>query len=218
MTETAPTCEVVVFNGVKFRRYPHSKNRSDRVYFTPGQADRARGVGRLHEELWKAEHGEIPDGHHVHHADHDPLNNDLANLVCVPAGDHHRHHAEHTDYHTPDRLAHLESIRPLAADWHRSEEGRAWHSEHGRRTWEGRQARALVCEQCGKEFQTRDKSKTPRFCSNSCKAAWRRESGLDDEDRACPACGATFRVNRYSKTRACSRSCGSALRTDRGPG
>jgi len=55
----------IVHNGTKFRRYPESKRRNDRVYFTPGIADRQRGVRRLHEELWIEHHGPIPAGHIV---------------------------------------------------------------------------------------------------------------------------------------------------------
>lgn len=197
--------EVIVFQGVKFRRYPDSKNRTERVYFTPGHADRAKGVGRLHEEIWKAAHGPIPAGYHIHHADHDPLNNDLSNLVCIPAGDHHRHHAAESEWLGSDRcLEHLAEIRPKAAEWHRSPEGRAWHSEHARRVAADWQPVEATCEHCGERFES---VRPGRFCSNKCKSAWRRAAGVDDEDRTCEYCGGVFRVNRYARTRFCSRSC-----------
>lgn len=46
-----------------------------------------------------------------------------------------------------------------------------------------------------------------RFCSNNCKAKWRREQGIDDETRKCEYCDEEFKVNKYSKKRFCSRSC-----------
>lgn len=203
--------DVVVFNGIKFRRYPDAKWACDRSYYVPGITDRQRGFGRLHEEIWKSAHGEIPDGCHIHHADGDALNNDIANLVCLDADEHRALHVEdrHASgvYRTDARLAHLAAIRPEAAKWHRSDEGRAWHREHGRATWVDRQPAEATCEQCGARYNTLAAQRHDRFCSNACKSAWRRATGVDDEERACPQCGGVFRVNRYSKQRFCGRSC-----------
>ena len=41
---------------------------------------------------WEQEHGEIPDGHHIHHLDDDPSNDSIENLACMPAGAHHQMH------------------------------------------------------------------------------------------------------------------------------
>jgi endogenous inhibitor of DNA gyrase (YacG/DUF329 family) len=68
-----------------------------------------------------------------------------------------------------------------------------------------------ICVQCGTEYEVTPTG-TSRFCSNKCKSAWRRASGLDDEDRKCPICKKIFRVNKYSNTKTCSRSCGDYLR------
>lgn len=196
--------EVIEFNGTKFRRYPESTRWADRVYFTPGSADRKRGVGRLHEELWIAAHGPIPDGCDIHHADFDALNNSIDNLVCLTedehAAAHHERLVERGKANPPSAVA-LER----AAEWHRSPEGRAWHVEHGKRTWDGRQPRLATCEQCGASYQSLDPG---RFCSNRCKSAWRRASGLDNVERACECCADPFVANRYDKTRFCGRSCG----------
>jgi len=214
--------DVIVFNGVKFRRYPESERDSDRRYYTPGIADRQRGVRRLHEEVWMAHNGPIPEGHHVHHKDHDHLNNDPSNLEALTEEEHHAHHTEERRasgfYTRPEQLEHLERIRPLAAPWHGSPEGLEWHRQHGKDVWaarpitkdawEGREPAPRVCDQCGNEYWTRA-MQDGRFCSNNCKSAWRRAAGVDDEDRNCARCGTVFRINRYSRTRNCSRSCGS---------
>lgn len=198
--------ETVEFNGVKFRRYPEAKQRTDRVYFNPGIADRQRGVRRLHEEVWIAAHGPIPPGGHIHHKDEDPLNNDLSNLEWMSAGEHNTHH--HGGVCSDRKREHLEKIRDLAAQWHRSEEGRQWHRQHGIESWENREAVERTCVQCGATFESITKRESDRYCSNACKSAWRRASGLDDVDRTCSICGTTFRVNRYSKIKTCSRACG----------
>ncbi len=199
--------ESTTFQGITFRRYPDSPHRSERVYFVPSGSHRAQGVGRLHEEVWKAEHGPIPPGHHVHHVDHDPLNNDPGNLVLMTAEEHRAHHEADPEHRaivrSPEWAEHLDAIRPLAAAWHSTEDGRAWHREHGREVMDARPLLAATCVQCGRRFE----SKLPlRFCSNACKSAWRRAAGVDDEIRQCAWCGADFTANRYSRTRYCSRS------------
>src|SRR5689334_10074016 len=119
--------ETVEFNGIKFRRYPEATRYSDRMYFKPGPADAGRGIQNLHIEIWKSVHGRrVPRGWHVHHLDGDALNNDPANLDAMPGRDHHRLHGRRT--RSPERLRvlaeHLERIRPLATEWHRSRAGR----------------------------------------------------------------------------------------------
>lgn len=47
----------------------------------------------MHRYIWKVEVGEIPPGHDVHHADHNRLNNELANLECIEHAEHTRRHA-----------------------------------------------------------------------------------------------------------------------------
>lgn len=199
---------LVVFNGIRFRRYPHAKQHSDRVYFTPGIADRQRGIKRLHEEIWISIHGPIPEGHHVHHADHNALNNDPRNLVCIPSEEHRAHHTNDHEAKEAKRtegwLSHLDVIRPLAAAWHSSPEGKAWHAEHGRAVIDSRPMIDAACEHCGAAYQ----SKLPmRFCSNKCKTAHRRESGVDNEERTCEWCASRFTANRYSRKRFCVQSC-----------
>ena len=73
--------------------------------------------------------------------------------------------------------------------------------------WRMHKRRLIVCDQCGKEYM----GEKGRFCSNSCKSKWRRESGIDDEIRKCIVCDEEFSVNKYSDTVTCSRSCGRTL-------
>ncbi|MFL4491554.1 HNH endonuclease signature motif containing protein [Streptomyces sp. VTCC 41912] len=204
----------VIFNGVIFRRYPDSDNWPDRSYFTPGIADRQRGVGRLHQEIWKAVHGPIPEGYHIHHKDENTLNNSPDNLACISAAEHNAEHAAPGVFPPWLEAVHLLALE-RAAEWHRSEEGRAWHREHGRRCWEGREYSSFTCEQCGAEYKSRAGQGQNRFCSNSCKSQWRRVSGVDNEDRTCGYCGQVFRINKYAKARTCSRVCGQGLRRQR---
>lgn len=203
-----PRTERVVFDGVPYRRYPDSEHATHRNYFSAAGDWQAKGrEPTLHRAIWRHYHGPIPEGCHIHHRDGDPLNNDIANLVCLSP-------AEHIGEHwTPERSEvarrHMDDIRHLSAAWHRSAEGRAWHAEHGRESWVDRQPGRRACDHCAAEY---DYFTFSRFCSNRCKAAARRASGVDDEVRVCEACSAEFTVNRYSRQRACSRACAWDLR------
>ena len=130
-----------------------------------------KGGGRvyLHREVWKASHGSIPDGYHVHHENEDRSDNRLANLHALPGTEHLSNHM------TPERRdaarEHMrENVMPKARAWHSTEAGRLWHAQHGADVWQKQPYRTLVCEICGKDFQTRVSAKRQRFtCSNNCK-------------------------------------------------
>jgi hypothetical protein len=201
MRKNATRGEVVTYKGIRFRRYPDAKDSSSRNYFTPGIQDRLNGVKRLHQEIWEDHHGPIPQGYHVHHKDGNPLNNDIENLECQPYVEHLGNHLREN----PREVS--EAARAAAAEWHRSEEGRAWHSELGKLAWENCGYVQKVCEHCGIEYEEPTTGAHSRFCSNACKSAWRRAKGIDDETRICAFCNQEFIVNKYSKKRFCSRSC-----------
>lgn len=139
--------EVVVFNGITFRRYPDAKQMAHRRYYKPSGSYIVQGVQALHQEIWKANNGggPIPEGWHVHHANHDYSDNRPENLVCLPKGDHHAEHFNDASARgrSPKQLAHLARIRASAAAWHSSPEGREWHVQHahefnfGSKGWRG---------------------------------------------------------------------------------
>ena len=170
--------DTVLFNGIKFRRYPDAKRRSDRMYYTPDGTCRQNGVGRLHEEIWKSAHGRIPKGSHIHHRDGNSLNNALENLECLDAGMHLSLH--HRGRCSRAKRAHLERIRPLASAWHRSTAGHVWHKRHGREASRQRTRLHLKCEICGKSCTAINNGRN-RFCGPNCRQAdirRRRKAGL----------------------------------------
>jgi hypothetical protein len=202
--------ESVIYKGIEFRRYPDSQRRESRVYFTPGGYGRKQGIKRLHQEIWQDHHGPIPEGHHIHHMDGDPLNNRPDNLECVPQSVHQSNHLK-------DRMAKIDPsvirsamdrIRLLSKPWHQTHEGREHHRKlaiHLRTTVK----ETYTCAHCGKVFEALRLQRNPsnRYCSNACNAAHRRANGADNQTRSCAICGREFVVNRYYKTRTCSREC-----------
>lgn len=201
--------ETVVYNGIRFRRYPDSPRWADRTYFRPSGNEGKRGLGALHQEIWKAAHGPIPSGHHIHHQDGDSLNNAVENLVAIPEFDHLSLHGRRPA--TDAQREHLARIREFATYWHRSPAGRAWHVNHGKAVWQGREPRVFTCVMCAREYTSVKPSNT-RFCSNACKSRWRRQSGIDNETRRCAYCGDPFVCNRFADIATCSRVCGQRCR------
>jgi hypothetical protein len=206
--------ESIVFNGVTFRRYPESERRSDAVYFTPGSGDKKKGFQRLHQEVWKHHNGDIPDGYDIHHLDEDPLNNDISNLACIRRREHHQEHAVPGVFPEALKAVHAEAIE-LAKEWHRSDEGREWHVEHGRQAYAKREFVSRTCEHCGSEYHTKHRS-VSKFCSGGCKTKSRNASGIDNEQRICEFCGSEFTCNKYVKKRFCNGKCSWGLRKRNG--
>lgn len=187
------------FNGLKFTR------DDETGYYLNSTIGK-----RIHRYVWEYNNGKIPKGYHIHHMDYDKSNNDISNLMLIEA-------KQHVAMHSVERgLINYEAIienldnnaRPKANEWHGSDEGHEWHKEQYRKylgKWTENRV-AKTCEQCGSEFKTIDNGKG-KFCSNKCKAKWRRESGIDDETRTCQQCENDFTINKYSKAKYCSRSC-----------
>lgn len=169
-----PMTEVLIYRGHKYRRYPESKHMHLRRYFYATEPRR----GFLHRHKWEDAHGPIPEKHEIHHKDEDTLNNELDNLECVSKSWHRAHHLRKRSK-TPEHLAHLEQIREMTKEWHASEEGREWHREHGKKSWEGRTPTATRCVCCGAEIKTHFPTRS-KFCDNTCGSRYRRR-GSDAE-------------------------------------
>lgn len=217
MTTYSPAeVETIVFSGIKFRRYPNSKRLHDRNYYRPAANYIKAGIGYLHREIWRTIHGEIPDGYDIHHKDENPLNNRPDNLVCLSKSDHAKLHAETMPEWKRRWIAKQldTNARPKAIAWHQSDEGREWHSQHGKTVMNNRTLKEYVCEYCGDTYQSKNPSKN-RFCSNVCRSAARRATKQDDIEKVCENCGVVFRSNRYDKTICCGNPCAAKLRWKR---
>jgi len=187
----------VIFEGNKYRW--------DGRYYFPCKGTKAGK--RLHVAVWEHFNGLMPKGCEIHHRDHDRRNNDIENLECLTIAEHRKHHA--SDKPTKRKLEHLEKIRPKAADWHRSSEGRKWHSEHAARQIKSRDPHTRTCQACNKEFLT--KSFKAKYCSNNCKARGRRQQLKDLIDIKCKICGGGFLTNKYQPAKTCSKPCATKL-------
>lgn len=141
-------------------------------YYLCGRYFQRNGV-RLHRTVWEHVWGRpVPDGHDVHHADHDRSNNQPGNLELLESTRHLSHHSS-----DPENIARIKSqldkAREAAANWHRSDTGRQWHSEHYDKHLRERMGQKVekTCQQCGAQYLTVfPKAEQSRFCHPNCKA------------------------------------------------
>ena len=188
------------FNGLKFTR------DDETGYYLNSTIRR-----RMHRYVWEYYHGSIPKFYQIHHKDGNRANNAIDNLEMISVGVHQRLHGEKLSpterQMRRDNL--IENAVPKAVVWHKSDAGREWHKQNGAKNMENRTPKSMKCQYRGKDFIT--KQYGSKFCSDKCKSAFRRSSGVDNIMRVCAVCGKEFTVNKYSTTQTCSRSCANVL-------
>lgn len=199
------------FNGYKFRR-----DLKTGYYLSSNKTDAGKRE-RLHVCVWRFFNGNVPEGYHVHHADGNKMHNDIENLSLMQEGKHLSLHGNRRWEREPEKMLEnlIKNAIPASKAWHASEEGRKWHSEHASQIMQNMEKKEYVCKNCGKKFYTLPVGGEKKYCSNACKSAARRKSGVDAERRICAVCGKEFYVDKYIRTKTCSRQCGNILR--RGP-
>ena len=171
-------------------------------------------VGRyyfnLHRDVWRNHFGEIPKDHQIHHKDGNPRNNTIENLLCIHRDVHMKHTVRNNKWiGSEENRQQLSQIRGKAILWHSTEEGKRWHINQGKEFWKNKKPVSKKCAECGNEYESR--FPTAKYCHNKCKKRARRKSGIDNENRRCEICQKYFIVNKHSKTRTCSVSCGTIL-------
>lgn len=193
------------FLGVRYYRKPSGYCKSDWA---------KHGGKYMHRVVWEHHNGPIPEGHHIHHINGDKADNRVENLECLDGGNHASGHGIERHATPAGHAANMGALakaRTKAAEWHGSDAGRRWHSEHGKRTWVDRERVEMRCAHCDKPYFGFVEMAKRGFCSTSCQGAARKASGVDDENRVCCECGSEFRANKYVKTKTCSKACWKAV-------
>jgi hypothetical protein len=153
------------FNGVKYYRCGS--------YFS-SQQKHVRGSRRLHRKVWEYFNGEIPKGMHIHHKDENRANNQIENLEVLHSKTHLSNHmtAERREIAKANIVAHAV---PMAKFWHKSLQGREWHSQHAKRVADSIPMITKHCQLCGAEFQTKKHMDwKAKYCHQNCKMKARR--------------------------------------------
>ena len=198
------------FNNIKF-------TRDDKTgYYLSSKEIKNGKRQRLHVYVWEFYNGEVPKNYSVHHKDGNKYNNEIDNFKLLANPIHCKLHglemSQDTERVEKAKANLIKNAIPKSKEWHKSKEGSEWHRKHYEEMKDNLYEKVkFKCEYCGKEFIAINQGHN-RFCSNNCKSNWRREKGLDNEQRICIICSKTFTTNKYSKTKTCSRECGGKLR------
>jgi hypothetical protein len=198
------------FNGNLYQKY------SDRPYF-----ERVGGRYLLHRDVWEFHNGPIPKGFHVHHIDGDTSNNSIENLEMLEANAHRELHKPEVSARsqTEEHLAHLDAIRPLAAEWHGSEEGKEWHKGHAKNSihkpgvakpYSKIVPQEKTCNVCKKIFLSKN-PKRQHTCSQRCHSIRHNQQRTVErhenaKERNCPHCGQAFK-SVYTCQKFCCTKC-----------
>lgn len=172
--------ETIYFQGIPYRRYPKSKNRTHRLYFQRSAYKKFSGkTGFLHREVWQHHNGKIPKGLEVHHIDGDTTNNEISNLELIT---HSQHAKKHNWGHWDGFSRHQKKIAEKAKQWRKDnpKETKKIHSALAKKGWKNRRGKETikVCTICKKEYKTYF-PKRSKYCHQNCKAtALRRKRGI----------------------------------------
>jgi hypothetical protein len=192
-TKSKREVPIQIFNGRTYYQY-------EGRYFTSH-------TRKMHRDVWAFYNGEIPKGHHIHHIDGDVTNNDISNLKLMEASAHLSMELKKRHKQNPEWSKHFHTKGiEMAKEWHKSPEGKQWHIQNGVNAYAKRNPVSMVCQQCHKEYQT-TKLANNKFCSNNCKSAFRKASGIDDVKRICVVCSTEFTCNKYHPQTKCKRGC-----------
>jgi len=195
--------EFVIYKGLKF--WIQSSGR----YYQCGVKTVKHRL--LHRMIWFDHHGDIHKGYIIHHKDHDWRNNDISNLELVEMRKHLSDHAKEL-YKNPEYIKKvkvgLDKAQKAAKLWHRSKEGKKWHSKHSCEGWKNRKKEEITCIVCGNKRETYfNNRENVRFCSLKCtKRQFYKEKR---EKSICKWCKKEFSHYKYKKNMYCSRKCGS---------
>ena len=146
-----------------------------KTYYLCGKYFQRNGV-RLHREVWREAHGDIPEGYEVHHIDANRANNQLENLVLMEGGEHNSMHAKAANH---DKA--IMAAQEAARAWHSTSDGQKFHSELARKNWSRSHAKTYTCSWCLKPYSTRHMygAGQNHFCCANCRAAATRKRKRD---------------------------------------
>ena len=145
------------FNGKEYYLYPKER------YFSKGR-------NRLHKVVYESFNGKVPKGYQIHHKDSNTWNNNINNLECIEVNKHLSEHGKQRVKNNPEWFkSFYEKGVESAKEWHKSDAGKKWHSEHGKEIYAKRILNKHICEVCKKEYQTKHTGRT-KYCHQNCKA------------------------------------------------
>lgn len=160
---------VCVMKIINFNGYKYYQNKEGYYQISGATQKKHPSIqSRLHRAIWEFYNGKIPEGYHVHHKDGDKENNNIENLEVLSPSEHHKIHngagGEKLDWwHSAAGRVANNRGREKCKEWHASEEGYKWHSEHQKETMRKHHVEE-TCQECGCQFNTLDGIRHQIYC------------------------------------------------------
>src|SRR5207248_10749888 len=163
----------VVYKGRKYWLQSTGRYYSDGDHNAPERL--------LHRVIWTEHFGRIPKGFCVHHKNGNWRDDRPSNLELMPLGAHMSHHLRERfkdQKYRRNNAKQLADARMGASLWHKSSQGRKWHSVNSKRAWaDGKITKGLaICTECGTPFESFHHNRgSVHVCSERCqgKRHWR---------------------------------------------
>lgn len=199
----------VIFNDKLYIR-----NAKSNYYFAyETKPSKRKNNPQLHRAVWEFYNGEIPKGYQIHHKDKDIDNNDISNLEMINRSEHLSKHSKEMwkdPIFREKNLKTLDKIRDLTKEWHKSPEGKKWHSLNSKKMIENGKNGFLVheqriCEFCGNDYISNVIGQ--KYCCAKCE----RKANNYKKTKICKNCGKEFHTTS-EKSDSCSRECQNSLR------
>lgn len=152
-------------NFVRFNNHNFYENPANGYWEAKIKKNGKRETLRLQRAVWEFYNGEIIGDMHVHHIDGNKANNNIENLELLTPLEHAKKHGKRTaalwdrEEMQKARAYGLEKCK----NWHASEEGKKWHSEHQKITTQ-KNIITKICTECGKEFRTWHDKREQSMC------------------------------------------------------
>ena len=157
---------VVIFGGIKY--YKQKSGYYQCAITTKRQRENVEQ--RLHRAVWIKYNGNIPKGYHIHHKDENKDNNNIENLELLSPTEHSKRHYKNVcDWWNSKKgkIANRKGIKN-AKKWHKSDDGKKWHSEHQTETLRKHLIKE-TCKECGMVFNTYDDEKRHKEYCKKCR-------------------------------------------------
>lgn len=142
----------IEFNGMLFYKPNGAKYYGRKIIGKNGM----KTTKSLHVYIWEFNHGcEIDSGWVVHHVDHNPLNNEIENLVAMTRAEHSRlHHDELSKEEKESKNEKFKTNRVLCKKWNDSNAAKdhMLKLKEINRTRISKKSQNGWCRFCGKHF------------------------------------------------------------------
>lgn len=183
--------QIIRFNGVDYKLMGAGK-----YYLSQSNTNAGRKHAKgLHVAIWEYHNKrKVPKGYCIHHKDGNTFNNDISNLECMPISEHSSKHAKksfNNEEYRRKNKADLLKASEKAKEWHKSKDGREWHSKHAQQM-DYSPRFECICKQCGKTFLASHHD--AMFCSDNCGAKYRTK--ILQYDGICKECGKPFKFGK----------------------